>query len=125
MIPFFFPIYLIISAKRSIQPIIFSHFVLRLGRVEIWAKEIRRIMKLGRRFLWVLLLAELAGCQNPMQNAEFKNLQAQTQELAAPTTKDSSADAFFSHTSTVSAASANPIQLTAYQDKEKLKKEPK
>src|SRR5260370_33250619 len=91
-------------------------------------------MQLGRHFLWVILLAELAGCQNPMQSLALKNLEAETQGLAAAIDKDRSAESALAKTSEVSkttevfrtpAPATNALQLAAYQDKEKPKKEPK
>src|SRR5947209_7449010 len=84
-------------------------------------------MNVGRQWFWVILLAVPAGCQNPMQSAAFKNLEAETRGLAAAVDKDRSADAIIAKTSEVSKTSEvfrGPIQLAAYQDKEKPKKVP-
>ena len=70
-------------------------------------------MKVGRHCLWVLLLAELAGCQNPMQSAAFKNLQAETGDLAAAIEKDQSADLPASPGSSLASNDQGAVQ-TAY-----------
>jgi cobalt-zinc-cadmium efflux system outer membrane protein len=90
-------------------------------------------MKWGRDVIWVLLLAVPAGCQNPMQSAAFKNLEMETRGLAEGVDKDRSTDFPMARTSfnknseasKTSEVYQNPIQLAAYQEKEKPKKEPK
>jgi cobalt-zinc-cadmium efflux system outer membrane protein len=77
-------------------------------------------MKVGRHFLWVVLLAGLAGCQNPMQTAAFKSLEAETRDLTASIEKDTSAGSPLPRITDAS----QPIQLAAFQEKQKPKKEP-
>ena len=83
-------------------------------------------MNWGRHFLWVILLAGLAGCQNPMQSAAFKNLEAETGSLAAVIDKDRSADSVVPKNPPIAIPTQdNAIQQVVFQEKEKPKKEPK
>jgi cobalt-zinc-cadmium efflux system outer membrane protein len=87
-------------------------------------------MKLDRNVLWLLLLAGLAGCQNPMHDRVLKGLEAEYQELAAARSElDSSGKWVMAQPAySAQATLTNPIQLaSALQpgDKQPPQKQPK